>query len=883
MADYHYSNDPKDTYRTLLSVGDKDNLGLHATTQRDVWTDDGDATKSDAPFQLAMDAMQMQGTRRLEFNDDGTYINSSGDGILNLVGDGTGIANTISIDSASGITLDADNATYGITYSDGATAMLRITNATSDVVFKQLVNDKDIVFQQDDANEVIRVGNDRKLYFYDKGGEHITSDGTDMTISSGNDMNLTATADINIPANVGLTFGHASAEKIESTGSAMTITSAALTVDCAGDITLNADGGDFIFSDASVSLLTITNSSSDVVIKPLTDDKDIIFQQYDGTEVARIENDTYLSIAVGLRADAQDGATIGTATHQFSDLYLADRAAILFGDDGDITMTHVADTGVTIAGSHTNGTNLRIDNSAGDGDSVIQFALSDSVQYSMGVEDGDSDKFVINFGTGVLGHQPALEISSAGAVNIPGALTTGSISYSALTVSNGTATKLTIHNTDEEDSDGGRDGWLIFTGETAAGASHQLAYIKAIHDSGEGAGGNVKDGGLLFYTNDGGDSDDALTKRLELDNAGNVRCQGAVGLPATSKLYLDGEDCSGNTYIHESAADVLGFFVGGATKMVIDANSKVSISNNDSGDKNTIFGKNAGVSLDIGSDSNTFIGENVSDATMDNAVHNTGVGYGALGALTSGDYNVALGSYASGSNTTGNYNMAFGYQSLYENEGGSENVAIGHNAGKHDDAGADAVTVSQCVIIGAEADFQTTTPTNEIVIGYNANGIADNYAVIGNASITRLYAADDVGAVLYAGSATVQTSDMRIKEDIKDTSLGLAFVNKLRPVEYKKRQPADYDESLKKEMSWYKNGKNPRVLDELDKNKSRTGFIAQEVGEILSDMNFDDNNDIVEIDESNTQQMIAYSKLVPPLVKAIQELSAKVEALESAN
>ena len=153
--------------------------------------------------------------------------------------------------------------------------------------------------------------------------------------------------------------------------------------------------------------------------------------------------------------------------------------------------------------------------------------------------------------------------------------------------------------------------------------------------------------------------------------------------------------------------------------------------------------------------------------------------------------------------------------------------------------------------------------------------------MIGNSDTTRLYAAEDVGATLYAGSATVQTSDERIKEDIKDSSLGLDFINQLRTVEYKKRQPTDYDESLKKEMNWYKNDKKPRVLDELDKNKSRIGFIAQEVGKVLKDIGFDDNNDIVEIDESNTQQMISYSKLVSPLVKAVQELSAKVEELES--
>ena len=119
------------------------------------------------------------------------------------------------------------------------------------------------------------------------------------------------------------------------------------------------------------------------------------------------------------------------------------------------------------------------------------------------------------------------------------------------------------------------------------------------------------------------------------------------------------------------------------------------------------------------------------------------------------------------------------------------------------------------------------------------------------------------------------------KEDIKDSVLGLDFIKKLRSIEYKKRQPIDYDESLKKELGWYKRGASPRILGEIDKTKSRVGFIAQEVGAVLKDLGFDDNNDIVEIDETNTQQMIAYSKLVPPLVKAVQELSAKVEALEN--
>jgi cytoskeletal protein CcmA (bactofilin family) len=55
-----------------------------------------------------------------------------------------------------------------------------------------------------------------------------------------------------------------------------------------------------------------------------------------------------MSIAVGIRADSQDGASIGTSSYQFSDLYLADGAVISLGDDADVTLTHYADNGVLV-------------------------------------------------------------------------------------------------------------------------------------------------------------------------------------------------------------------------------------------------------------------------------------------------------------------------------------------------------------------------------------------------------------------------------------------------------------------------------------------------------------------------------------------------------
>ena len=71
-----------------------------------------------------------------------------------------------------------------------------------------------------------------------------------------------------------------------------------LVIDTAGDLTFDAAGNDFKFLANGTEILNINNSSSDVIIKPLVDAKDIIFQQRDGTEVARIEDNATFNVSV---------------------------------------------------------------------------------------------------------------------------------------------------------------------------------------------------------------------------------------------------------------------------------------------------------------------------------------------------------------------------------------------------------------------------------------------------------------------------------------------------------------------------------------------------------------------------------------------------------
>ena len=69
---------------------------------------------------------------------------------------------------------------------------------------------------------------------------------------------------------------------------------------------------------------------------------------------------TTITATTAFVPDASDGAALGTTSLEFSDLYLADGAVIYFGDDQDINITHVADTGLTTNADFTVGDDLTV-------------------------------------------------------------------------------------------------------------------------------------------------------------------------------------------------------------------------------------------------------------------------------------------------------------------------------------------------------------------------------------------------------------------------------------------------------------------------------------------------------------------------------------------
>ena len=154
---------------------------------------------------------------------------------------------------ADGDTMIINSTDDRIEFSIAGTGVGNFTNSSSDFVITSGVQDKDIIFKGDD------------------GGAAITALTLDMSDAG------KATFNGVVDADAGITV-----DNITIDGTEIDLSSGDLTLDVAGDIILDADGGDVKISDAGTHVGSLTNSSSDFVIQSIVQDKDIIFKGDDG-------------------------------------------------------------------------------------------------------------------------------------------------------------------------------------------------------------------------------------------------------------------------------------------------------------------------------------------------------------------------------------------------------------------------------------------------------------------------------------------------------------------------------------------------------------------------------------------------------------------------
>jgi len=277
---------------------------------------------------------------------------------------------------------------------------------------------------------------------------------------------------------------------------------------------------------------------------------------------------------------------------------------------------------------------------------------------------------------------------------------------------------------------------------------------------------------------------------------------------------------------------------------------------------------------------NTAVGH-AAGAAVTTGVSNTLIGGLAGDAITDADYNVALGYGALSGNTVGSSSVAIGTSALFRQNPASAahmyNVAVGHNSGEHITTGiqntfigglaGDAITTgADNTIIGYDISASAVSGTRQIAIGSRFTAGGDGTVRIGTQYGTATLNIDG------SDTSWAAASDARLKKDVADSTVGLSFVNALRPVTFK----WNAKNAVANNLPQYDASSSDPVYGE---GKAHHGFIAQEVKAVI-----DANSDVVDghniwVEDPDGTQQVAPSALVPILVKAIQEQQALIESL----
>ena len=190
--------------------------------------------------------------------------------------------------------------------------------------------------------------------------------------------------------------------------------------------------------------------------------------------------------------------------------------------------------------------------------------------------------------------------------------------------------------------------------------------------------------------------------------------------------------------------------------------------------------------------------------------------------------------------------------------------------------------------VGVDLRINTTEPTGEINLGNLANVKSGMiYPIVDNASTCGK--SGNRWSAIWSANGTIQTSDIREKEDIKPTELGIDFIKSLNPVSYKWKSGGNkvvkvvYRDSNGNEVDATSQDATPAeiITEQISGTRTHYGLLAQEVKAALPEGVDFGGWVLTDKENPDSQQALRYDQFIAPLIKAVQELSAKVEALES--
>jgi hypothetical protein len=622
-------------------------------------------------------------------------------------------------------------------------------------------------------------------------------------------------------------------------GTTIALSSGDMLLDGAADIVLDAAGGDVTLKADGTPFGSLTNTSGNLIIKSGT----TTAATFSGANVtfAGTVNTTGLTTLGGNLVIPNDG-NIGS---------VGDTDAIAISSTGVVTMNQIPvfSAGINVSGGTIAGT---IATAAQTNITSVGALGGGSITSGFGSIDNGSSS-ITTTGTITGG-----TITTSGTVNF-GSLADGSITITAFVdeddMSSNSATLVPTQQSvkayvDSQSGGGGTSGIVSTgTGNTAIGSSA----LNAVQSGAE------KNTALGFQA---GKSltigDENITIGYQAGQAfttvkGNI----AIGNNALNALT---NYSSGTTYDIRTNNIAIGHDA--LYTLAEQGNGYVAVDN-------VCVGNRAGYDVTTAY-SCTLIGTNVG-STLTTGIFNTLVGRSTIQGLVAGERNVAVGYFCGGSSDKSRI-VAVGESSLYVNSG-DNNTAVGQNAGGQNSSGTNNLYLGKDAGTTGSPGGSQTTGSNEIFLG-DENITAANIQV----------------------DWTV-ASDQRDKTDFSSLDIGLDFVNNLKPYTFKWDKRSNYiDKSVVTELN--EDGKSFKTkgwdyttdLDKITTDGTHKedwldlGFKAQDVEALEKAAGYkiaDKTNLTTTLTKDGKQYGIKYNKFVPILVKAIQELSTKNDALEA--
>ena len=419
----------------------------------------------------------LNSTRQLQFGDSGTYIHQSADGVLDLVSDTEIEINATTIDINGDVEISGDLTVSGDDITMG-------TNTAGNLLIADGTNFNSVAAGS--LSEISTVANDDVLIAVDTSGGGLkkltrstlvaglaTSSGLSNVVEDTTPQ-LGGNLDTN-SNNILIDDAHFIGDENGNEQIIFQTTSSAVNqFDVTNAATGNAPKLSATGGDSNIDLELEAKGTGHVTIRGNTNSGAIQFNCEDNrhgqiliaqdhsqgvtntltlpagstaTLVSLVSTDTLTNktltspaINTAIVPASADGATLGTASAEFSDLFLADGGTIQFGNDQEITLTHVADSGLTLKHASTSDDKFpTLTLAAGDNDiaaddklGVINFiapdegAGTDAITVAAGIEAVSEGDFSASVNTTKLSFKTAtsgvatekMSLSSAGLLTI---------------------------------------------------------------------------------------------------------------------------------------------------------------------------------------------------------------------------------------------------------------------------------------------------------------------------------------------------------------------------------------------------------------------------------------------------------------------------------